>query len=286
MTDLAKRSTIDQIPAIQKLFKPFPLASKFAMQFGMEFKSVTYMVPLSKYKNGIEVLHVTDTQQGHKLCNMKALTQHRDWVLAKPNRFMVWGGDMGDFGTKISVGSPWEQMFEPDRLTYEIAKFWAPARHRILGYVGGNHERRTQLTFGDAGLAVASMLGIPYSSGKQYVNIVYGAWNPFTIHLWHGRGTSSTAGAKMMLIDRTLRDEGDAHLSLIGHLHTPMLEFMARKRLQSDGTIKLIKCGAAMSSSFLEYWGGYGEVMNLNTAPLMMAKADIEPNGHWQLTLR
>lgn len=278
-------STVTKLTAIRTQFKPLAFTSKAAMQFGMEFKSVTHIFDAKKFKT-LEILHITDTQQGHKCCAMDKLTAYRDWILTAPNRFMVFGGDMGDFGTKISVGSPWEQMFEPDALTYEIANFWAPARHRILGYVGGNHEARTRLTFGDAGLAIASMLEIPYSSGKQYINIVYGDWNPFTIHLWHGSGSAKTAGAKMQLIDRTLRDEADAHLSLIGHLHTPMLEFMARKRLLPNGEISLIKCGAAMSGSFLNYWGSYGEQMNLNTSPLMMARTILEPTKHWELTLR
>lgn len=90
----------------------------------------------------------------------------------------------------------------------------------------------------------------------------------------------------MQLIDRTLRDEADSHISLIGHLHTPMLEFMSRKKLRPNGEIELVKSGAAMSGSFLDYWGGYAEVMNLNTAPLMMARIVLEPNKKWELTLR
>ena len=283
--DKLARTTLNQLKNIREQFKEMPLKAKYSMNYGREFKSVSYVIDEKKYKT-FEVIHITDVQQGTRTCNMEKLKEYRDWILAEQNRFIVFGGDMGDFGTKISVGSPWEQMFEPDALVYEIAEFWAPARHRILGYVGGNHERRTSLTYGDAGLALACALEIPYSSGKQYINLVYGNWNPFTIHLWHGKGAGATAGAKMMQLDRTMRDEADAHLTLIGHLHTPMTVFMARKRLQKDGSIHLIKCGAAMSSSFLDYWSNYGEVMNLSTSPLMMARTILEPNGHWELTLR
>lgn len=278
-------STINTLPEIQSLFQPFPLEARYTHLINKEHKSVAYRVNPDQY-DSLEILHITDTQQGHKACRVKKLAEYRDWILSEPNRFVVFGGDMGDFGTKMSLGSPWEQAFEPDALTYEIAKFWAPMRHRILGYVGGNHERRTQLSYGDVGLAVATMLQIPYSSGKQYINIVFGDWNPFTIHLWHGKGAAQTAGAKMQLLDRTMRDEADAHLSLVGHLHTPMTVFMARKRLQRNGKIKLIKSAAAMSSSFLGYWGTYAEVMNMNTSPLMMARTILEPDGSWELTLR
>jgi hypothetical protein len=278
-------STLDLLKSIRSKFQKLPLKVRYSMPFLQEYKSVTY-VATPKQFDTMEIIHITDTQQGHRACNMKRLTEYRDWVLKEKNRFMVFGGDMGDFGTKISVGSPWEQMFQPDQAVYQIADFWAPARHRILGYVGGNHERRTTLTYGDAGLALACALEIPYSCGKQYINIVYGDHNPFTIHLWHGKGAAQTAGAKMNLIDRTMRDEADAHLTLIGHLHDPMVKFMSRKRLQPNGDIKFIKTGGAMSSSFLDYWGTYAEVMNLQVSPLMMARTILEPNGHWELTLR
>lgn len=280
-----KESTLSLLSGIRKQFKPLVLPARYGMQYAKEFKVVTYKIDPKKFKT-LEVLHMTDTQQGHVGCQMKQLTEYREWILAEPNRFMVFGGDMGDFGTKVSVGSPWEQMFAPDALVYEIAKFWAPARHRILGYVGGNHERRTQLTYGDAGLALAAALEIPYSSGKQYIHLEYGKHTPFTIHLWHGKGAGVTAGAKMNLLDRTMRDEADADLNLVGHLHDPMVKFMSRKKLQPDGTFKLIKTAAAMSSSFLDYWGGYAEVFNLPVNPLMMARCVLEPNGHWELTLR
>lgn len=285
MTKKLELTTVNTIPEMQKLMKPMPLAVRYNMRYDKEVKSVTYVVDPKKYKT-LELLHMTDTQQGHKGCNMEKLTEFRDWILKKPNRFMLFGGDMGDFGTKLSVGSPFEQIYAPDQAIYKIIEFWAPARHRILGYVGGNHERRTAISFGDAGLAIAAGLQIPYSSGKQYIHFKYGEHNPFTVHLWHGKGAGVTAGAKMGMLDRTMRDEADAHLNLVGHLHDPMCKFMSRKKLQPDGTFKLVKTGVAMSSSFLEYWHGYAEVMNLPVNPLMMALATLEPNGHWELTLR
>src|SRR5262249_1903604 len=150
-------TTVTRIPELQASFKKMPLAVRYNMQYDDEIKSVTYVVDPKKYKT-IKLLHITDTQQGSKRCNMKELTKFRDWVLApeQENVFILFGGDMGDFGTKLSVGSPFEQIYAPDEAIYKIIDFWAPARHRILGYVGGNHERRTQLTFGDAGLAIAT----------------------------------------------------------------------------------------------------------------------------------
>src|SRR5437899_1777109 len=192
---------------------------------------------------------------------------------------------MVDAGTKVSVGSPWEQLWEPQSQLYKFCELWAPARHRVLGYVGGNHERRTVLTFGDLGQSIATVLQIPYSAGQQLIDINFGEHKNFRISTWHGKGASTTPGAKLMMLDRFMQ-RGDSQLYLVGHLHSPIVQFIARPLRQDDGSIKLIKVGGAMSSSFLDYWGTYAEVTNLPSTPLMMARAVLETNGHWELTLR
>lgn len=69
-----------------------------------------------------------------------------------------------------------------------------------------------------------------------------------------------------------------------GHLHDAMVLFDWRQqRLGSD--IHLEKIAGCMSSSFLEFWGGYGERMGLAPSDTMMARCVLEPTGHWMLTL-
>lgn len=278
------RTTVDRMAAITRQFKEPRFVSSFHVQRDSEFKRVIHTFDENKFKT-LELIHITDVQFGHVCCNVPRMIEYRNWILASPNRFMLWGGDMVDAGTKISVGSPWEQLWEPQGQLYRFAEIWAPARHRILGYVGGNHERRGVTTFGDLGQSIASVLQIPYSAGQQLVDIHFGNHQAFRIHLWHGAGKSVTAGAKMMMLDRFMQ-RGDSQLYLVGHLHEPMVRFYARPLRQPHGGIKLIKVGGAMSSSFLDYYGSYAEVVNLSSAPLMMARVVLEANGHWELTLR
>lgn len=279
------RSTVDAIDAIQDLLQPKVFKTTNHYQVDHSFKRTIHNFNDTDFK-WIEILHITDIQFGHKMCNVKRVEEYRDWILAKPYRFMVWGGDMVDAGTKISRhGSPWEQMWEPQGQLYEFSEMWAPAAHRVLGYVGGNHERHTEPSFGELGRSIASMLKVPYSPGQQLVDINFGDHRAFRIHLWHGAGSSVTPGAKMQMLARFM-ERGDSQLYLVGHLHEPMVRFLARPLRQKDGGIKLIKVGGAMSSSFLEYYGTYAEVMNLSSAPLMMARTVLERNGHWELTLR
>lgn len=280
-------STINAMEGdIESLFQKNPLKFRHGPSQNKEIKYISWDVPTKMHPNGIDLMHITDVQFGHVNCNVKRMIEFRDWILEEPNRYMLWGGDMIDAGTKVSVGSPWEQMCEPQGQIYRFCELWAPARHRVLGYVGGNHERRGSLTYGDLGKTLATILRVPYSSGIQLIDVHYGKHTPFKIKLHHGRGASVTAGARMNMVERTMKDLGDSQLYLVGHLHQPMLLFQSRPVRNPDNTIGLQKTCAAMSGSFLEYFGGYAEVMNLSSAPLLMTNTTLEPSGHWQVTLR
>ncbi len=279
-------STADSLKKLWKLRKPSVLPTKLGMSFGSERKYVSCQVDPSKFKT-IELLHITDVQMFHRGCRLNRVLEYRDWVLAKPNRFMLWGGDMIDASTVFSPGSPWENILEPQGQVMGFVEHWMPAAHRVLGYVGGNHERRGLKTFGDLGLLLATFLGIPYSGGQQFVDIHYGAWKPFTIHLWHGKGGAQTDGGKMQMLTKWMAAYPGANLYLVGHLHTAMTIFKFpplrdHQRLE----IKSMKSAGAMSSSFLQTWGTYAETAGMSASDVLMARAILSPNGKWELTLR
>lgn len=249
-----------------------------------EQKLVQWEFSPRKYKS-LEILHLTDLQFGHKAFRADKFEEYRDWILSEPNRFVVYGGDLIDAATVLSVGSPYENAFEPSEQCYRIKELLEPLQPRTLGYVGGNHERRTCKTFGDSGLLIASFLRIPYSSGEQEVFIKYGKHAPFRILLYHGRGASRTKGAKMNVIDDALVKNPDSQLVLIGHLHDAMLTYRWRK-LYENGAYRTIKRAAGMSTSFLGYWNTYAEQQQLGFSDTLMIRCILEPSGHWELTLR
>lgn len=260
------------------------LALRGAMQYGDEFKYVTATFDVKKYPHGIEIIHITDTQFGHLACNVPVMIEFFDWVLKKDNRFVLFGGDMVDAATAISIASPYENTMEPQGQAYRFVELAIRIRHRIIGYVGGNHERRSNKTFGDLGHMIATLLKIPYSSGKQFIDIKYGEHEPFKISLWHGGTGSKTKGAKMQMLHRFMT-QGDGQLYLVGHLHDAMMTFDWRER-RKNGKIMLEKFAGVMSSSFLEHYGTYAEVAGMAASGTMMWRVILEPNGHWELTAR
>ena len=248
-----------------------------------ETKVVAWTFP-EKLKT-LEIVQVTDMQWGHRCCQTHRVIEYRDWVLSSPNRFMVWTGDNVDAATMISKGTTWENLGDPQQQVFQFCEVWAPARHRILGYVGGNHERRTLTTFGDLGILIAALLRVPYSRGRQLINISFGRWNPFRITQWHGIGGARTKGTVAQHLYRFAND-GESHLYLSGHHHQPLiLPFWKERPLDHDKVVA-IKTMAACGSSFLENWGSYGEVTGYGPTDVLMPMAVLDSKGGWELRLR
>lgn len=273
---------------LAKLWKGAPkdvLRLQGSMQIGDEFKYVTATFDPKKYPNGIEILHLTDVQFGHLSCNVPRFLEYRDWILKEPNRFVFFGGDMIDAAHALSIASPYENTEEPQGQVYRFVELAMPIRHRIIGYVGGNHERRSAKTFGDLGHMIATLLKVPYSSGKQFVDIHYGKHKPFKNSLWHGGTGSKTKGSKAQMLHRFMT-QGDSQLYWVGHLHDVLMLGDVRERRGEAGEIKLEKFAGVMSSSFLDHYGTYAETMGLPAGDTNMWKLKLEPTGKWEITIR
>ena len=234
----------------------------------------------------IELTHLTDLQYGSKGFQRDRFLQHCDWILASPYRFVFLGGDLIDAATILSVASPYDNTEEPIDQVDGVIELLEPlaSKGRLLGYVGGNHERRTIKTFGDCGRTIARELKVPYSRGVQLIDIRFGKHDPFKVSLWHGGGSARTKGAKAQMLHRFM-ETGDSQLYLIGHLHDVVLLYSWKQR-RAGGKIKLQKVAGVMSSSFQAYWNSYAEVANLAPSDTMMARTIVERDGGWETTLR
>ncbi len=290
-TDTSYESLIRLFPTTQLmsylhgLLSSDIVESTHGMIYGQQIKYVSWNMDKFGWDE-VEILQVTDVQFGHIMCNVRRMIEYRDWVLAKENRFMVWTGDMFDAWRVGSPGQPLENILDANSQVFKFAELWAPARHRIIGSVGGNHERRGLVGGGDLGTLLATLLQIPYSAGQQFIDVKFGKHNKFTIALWHGTGGARTIGAKANIVDRWSIDS-NSQWALVGHLHTGLVVHGVRKiRVPGQNRITFQKRIGCMSSSFLEYFGSYGEVAGMSASDLMMAKATLYKDGKWGVTLR
>jgi hypothetical protein len=226
------------------------LDCRTSMKFREQVKYVSWKVP-DKFADPIHIIHMTDLQFGHARCKYERVEEYVKWILAEPNRFCIFGGDMVDAWAMHSPGSPFEQLGDPQSQIYKVVEALGPIRHRVLGYVGGNHERRGIPSFGDLGPLVATLLKIPYSSGQQFLDIHYGKHAPFRISLWHGVGGAGTKGTVAQHLHRFM-SQGDSQLYLVGHYHQPMIIPMWKtarngKGGNGDPQVHRARCPAASS---------------------------------------
>ena len=234
----------------------------------------------------IEISHLTDLQYGSKGFQEKQFLRYRDWLLESKNRFVVLGGDLVDAATILSIASPYENTEEPIDQVDGVVDLLKPLADagRLLGYVGGNHERRTVKSFGDCGRSIARNLQVPYSRGVQLIDIQFGQHKPFKISLWHGGGSARTKGAKAQMVHRFMQ-QADSQVYLVGHLHDVVLLFDWRQH-RVGKQIKLQKIAGIMSSSFQGYWNSYAETAAMSPSDSMMARIILEKDGRWEVTLR
>ena len=256
------------------------------MLIGEQSKYLRWDLDKTIKADAIELLQITDVQFGHITCKYERVVEYRDWVLSSPNRFMLWTGDMVDAWAMWSPGRAFDQLGDPQSQVLKFVECWAPARHRILGYVGGNHERRAIPGFGDLGVLIASLLKIPYSNGRQAIDIYFGKHQPFKISLWHGVGGARTKGTVAQILDRFM-GHGDSHLYLMGHVHQPLIiPRWKEARDPKSQRVKAVKCMGAVGSSFMDLWGSYGEIAGYGAGDVLMACTKVERGGGWEVRLR
>ena len=263
--------------------KPFPFKRTVRHRLYGEAKWIHCDFSDAKFSN-LELVQITDMQWGHIACKRARVREYRDWILASPNKFMIWTGDNVDAAHAQSKGTTYDNTGTPQTQCFEFCEEWAPAAHRVLGYVGGNHERRTLTQFGDLGIHIASTLKIPYSRGQQLIDIKFGDHDVFQISQWHGLGGAATMGTVAQKLWR-FASEGDSQLYLMGHHHKPMIIPFWKQRRGQHG-IKAVKTFAACGSSFLDTWGSYAEVAGYAPSDVLMPRAVLGKHGDFELTLK
>ena len=292
VTKHTPESTLTALKHLSDSLPDYDIKHQLGMQYGEQNKYVSWTFDPAVY-TAIELLHLTDLQFGHVECQVDRIIEYRDWILSRPNRFVLLGGDLIDSYTVLSPGTPWENLYSPQSQVFNLVTMLAPLRNRILGYCGGNHERRGVKTFGDLGLLISMLLRVPYSDGRQLIDIHYGKHRlsqterPFQIDLWHGRGAARTDGAKVQMLGNYVKDHPGADLYLCGHLHDCFVfQKFRERRLTMRQSIKVTKYYFGMSSSFLNTWGTYAEVSGMSITDVAMIRCILEPTGHSEVTIR
>ena len=280
--------THEYLTRLAAMLEPDVVKLRTAVHYGEQSKQVNLEFPESLIKKWpyLELLAIGDVQFGHKDSKVKqhsseekSLEYFIEWVLSKPWRFVILTGDMVDAAHAFTPGSTWDNIIGMQSQVYRFCEIMARIRHRIIGYVGGNHERRGIPVFGDLGILLATMLQIPYSDGRQYINVTFGKHNPFPIMAWHGHPRARTKGALAQIMDRFMR-LGNAKFYVTAHNHQGLVlpEF---REINEDRRIRKEKYVGMSGTSFLETYGSYGEWMGFGAYDVIMPQAQLRKDGTW-----
>lgn len=236
-----------------------------------------------------------DEQLGHVTCDEARIKKDIQWVEKNPQCLVMLLGDAIDSATKESPGSvkenkPAEGTIGPSgpiRQAMAYVDMHRSIRDRIIGYVGGNHERRIDkaLTEGGAGVRlIAEGLStpdhrIPYSGGILLLDVRWRG-HLWTFTLFHGAGAASTAGSRTQRLQRNML-LSDSLITLSGHLHDEMKTSRRFVRRAPDGKIEIAKQTALQCGTYLQYIGSYGEVGGMSPTGPDMIVIELLSDGRY-----
>ena len=228
-----------------------------------------------------------DEQLGHATCDESRILKDIEWVKENPHCLLALLGDGIDSATKTSPGSLRDNTSTPLRQVERYITIHKPVADRIIGYVGGNHERRIDKALDDPGAAIrliskglsSDKQMIPYSSGILLLD-VYWHGHLWTFTLFHGAGAAQTAGSKIQRMQRNMLLT-DSMITLSGHLHDEAKTSRRYVKRMPDGTVRVVKQTSLQCGSYLAYIGSYGEVAGMQPTGPDMIVVEFKPDGKY-----
>lgn len=105
-----------------------------------DFKVVTHSLPSTD--EFINIYPLGDVHIGSSEFNMDKFEDWINRVRRDDNGYVVIVGDLMDIATRNSKTNLWEEEMTPLQQKQYLTEMLYPIRHKILGVVPGNHERR------------------------------------------------------------------------------------------------------------------------------------------------
>ena len=96
-------------------------------------------VNLSKF-DVIEIIEVSDPHFGNECFDQSRWNRLCEYILAEPNRFVIWAGDLMENAIPGSKSNPLTQIMTPHEQREYVVAMFKMFKDRTLAIVDGNHE--------------------------------------------------------------------------------------------------------------------------------------------------
>ena len=264
----------------------------------------------------ITVWNLSDIHLGSKACALDKAKEDIERIRTDPFSFWVGGGDYADY-----IGFQ-DKRFDPDavaenikvadlgrmgkKLTEEVRDLFSPIKHKCLGLLFGNHEKRyqqwqeqthlhswlcTELEVPNLGYSAIFDVAFYRWSKTKSPKIVYELPNPnetqtqsFRFFVHHGAGFAMTKAGKLKrLMD--FMTSFDAEIYMVGHVHDQEGVRMITVGADTYCTnlVQKHKLGVISGSYLKTYAQGvttYGEQRGYAPTTLGAATVEINPHQH------
>lgn len=224
----------------------------------------------------------------------KALIEERiERVKNDPNTYCIILGDIVNNSIKTSVGDVYEEPLSPMQQITTAIELFRPIKHKVLGCVCGNHERRTYKQDGiDIIHFMCMELGISdrYSYDAVLLFIRLGVKSRdkrrkmlYTVYMTHGDGQGGRLiGGKANGLQRRGKVV-NADIVITGHTHTP---FTFREKTYAidaiNSTVQEREQVFVNASATLKY-EEYAELYGLPPSSVISPRVIL--NGHKHLII-
>lgn len=196
----------------------------------------TMSVSLKATDNLIELIVIGDTHIGSANFNDSLLNSTIQYVLEKPNRFVILNGDILDCNFKDSVGNIYENTLTPSVALGLAVRIFEPIKDRLICSIGGNHDHDRSMKQVDISYAqqLATLLGIAdkfsadsvvlFLSVEDGVRGKSGKNVQYIVFCSHGNnGGGGTMGSKANAIEKMSLCVPRADIYVHSHTHAPVV---------------------------------------------------------------
>jgi hypothetical protein len=223
-----------------------------------------------------------DVHVGNHQFDEKLFKKHTQWISDTPNVLSWLGGDMVENITNEKMGHT--HLSNEEQLDRAV-ELLAPAQHKFLFTLPGNHEARTyQKTHTSMGKRLADNLQLQYFNDYCFCTIKWRG-NNFRILTHHGAGGGTTAGAQRNSARKELA-WAKPDILWTGHLHATLADTVYMTDYdQETGRVYERGCAVLISPSYLHYFGGYAAAMRLTPGLRGLSVCELQPDGRIDLNL-
>lgn len=231
-----------------------------------DFIPVINRLPVSEHKNGLRLIPLADAHFGSQEFNETMWHNVIKRIQDDPDCYCVLVGDLIDNGLKNSVTNVYEATCSPSVQKEWLYNELLPIKDKILGAVGGNHERRTAKEADQDPLYdVMCRLNIDHLYRQNIcfmqVKLMYPANGKdkqrvaWSFAITHGAGGGQYIGSSANRVQNFGMAIEGIDCLITGHTHKPVT-FPVTKLLFNNGAVVRKQFVVAVASSFLNY-GGY-----------------------------